>query len=89
VDAGEGGEVPGLEAVEVDLGDGIDAEAMAEDAATEVVGDELLVGGRWAVHQRGRRAVEAGKRRGPQGGGGRGWRRARSRSAGGRLGAGD
>jgi hypothetical protein len=44
-DAGEGGEVPGLEAVEVDLGDGVDAEAAAEDAAAEVVGDELLVGG--------------------------------------------
>jgi hypothetical protein len=56
-DAGEGGEVPRLEAVEVDLGDGVDAEATAEDAAAEVVGDELLVGGRWAVHQRGHRAV--------------------------------
>lgn len=44
-DAGEGREVPGLEAVEVDLGDGVDAEAAAEDAAAEVVGDELLVGG--------------------------------------------
>lgn len=44
-DAGEGGEVPRLEAVEVDLGDGVDPEAAAEDAAAEVVGDELLVGG--------------------------------------------
>ena len=44
-DAGEGGQVPGLEAVEIDLGDGVDAEAAAEDAAAEVVGDELLVGG--------------------------------------------
>lgn len=44
-DAGAGGEVPGLEAVEVDLGDGVDAEAAAEDAAAEVVGDELLVRG--------------------------------------------
>ena len=44
-EAGAGGEVPGLELVEVDLGDGVDAEAAAEDAAAEVVGDELLVGG--------------------------------------------
>lgn len=43
-DPGEGGQVPGLEAVEVDLGDGVDPEAAAEHAAAEVVGDQLLIG---------------------------------------------
>jgi hypothetical protein len=43
VDVEEGGEVLGLETVEVDLGDGIDTEATAENVVTEVGGDELLV----------------------------------------------
>jgi hypothetical protein len=34
VDAGEGGQVPGLEAVEIDLGDGIDAEEATEDLSS-------------------------------------------------------
>jgi hypothetical protein len=42
-DVEEGGEVLGLEMVEVDLGDGVDAEATAENAVTEIGGDELLV----------------------------------------------
>jgi hypothetical protein len=44
-EAGAGGEVPGLDLVEVDLGDGVDLEGTAEDLALEVVGDELLIRG--------------------------------------------
>jgi hypothetical protein len=44
-EAGAGGEVPGLDLVEVDLGDGVDLEGAAEHLALEVVGDELLVRG--------------------------------------------
>ena len=44
-EAGAGGQVPGLDLVEVDLCDGVDLERAAEDLALEVVGDELLVGG--------------------------------------------
>jgi hypothetical protein len=44
-EAGAGGEVPGLDLVEVDLGDGVDLEGAAEDLALEVVGDELLIRG--------------------------------------------
>lgn len=44
-EAREGGEVPRLGFVELDLGDGVDAEGTAEDLALEVVADELLVGG--------------------------------------------
>ena len=44
-ESGAGGEVPGLELVEVDLGDGVDLERAAVHLALEVVGDELLVRG--------------------------------------------
>jgi hypothetical protein len=39
-DVEEGGEVLVLEAVEVDLGDGVDAEAAPENATTEVGGGD-------------------------------------------------
>lgn len=44
-EARPGGEVPWLELVEVDLGDGVHLERAAQHLALEVVGDELLVGG--------------------------------------------
>lgn len=74
-ETGAGWEVPGLELVEVDLGDGVDLERAAENLALEVVGDELLV-----------RGVEAEARR--EGGGLRGRRGGRRSGGGGRGGVG-
>ena len=51
--------LPWLALVEVDLGDGIDAEGPAADLAPEVVSDELLIGGVEAEARR-----EGGGRRG-------------------------
>jgi hypothetical protein len=62
-DVREGGEVPGLETLE---GDGVDAEAAAENAATEVVGASLaatlLKAETWGISRGG------GCARGAQGG---------------------
>lgn len=70
-EARPGGEVPGLELVEVDLGDGVDLERAAEHLALEVVGDELLIGGVEAeARGEGGGVVRRGRRRG--GGGRRG-----------------
>ena len=69
-EAGAGGQVPGLELVEVDLGDGVDLERAAEDLALEVVGYELLVGGVEAEARReGGGLGRPRRRRGRQGGG--------------------
>ena len=73
-EAGAGGEVPGLELVEIDLGDGVDLEWAAEDLALEVVGDELLVRGVEAEARREGGGLRLrGRRRWRGGGGGRGW----------------
>lgn len=44
-EAGEGGEVPWLPLVQIDLGDGIHHEGAAAHLALQVVADQLLVGG--------------------------------------------
>lgn len=44
-DPGQGREVPGLALVQIDLGDGIDAEGFAGNLALEVVADKLVIRG--------------------------------------------
>lgn len=81
-DAGEGGEVPGLETLEVDLGDGVDAEAAAENVATEIVGASLaatlLKAETWGISRgggcaRGARGGRGSRRRAPRRGRPRVW----------------
>jgi len=71
-EAGARGQVPGLELVQVDLGDGVDLERAAENLALEVVRDELLVGG---VEAETRREGSGLGRRRCRRRGGRRWRR--------------
>ena len=82
-DVGEGREVPGLETLEVNLGDGVDAEAAAENAATEVVGASLaatlLKAEMWGISRggggcaRGARGGRGSRRRAPRRGRPRVW----------------
>jgi hypothetical protein len=81
-DVGEGGEVLGLETLEVDLGDGVDAEAAAENVATEIVGASLaatlLKAETWGIScgggcARGARGGRGSRRRAPRRGRPRVW----------------